>query len=272
MNRQQRNLDNLEDLDLLQGNEIGAGEVCLLCQRQRPIFLVDSDDMILRLPERFLPAFLKSLKQDYLNKRQYLKFLRINSKFIKLCACQHKVAHAYCTTAFVLRSQIIYCKDCYSYYHLYVKSERIFSSEYIGSMLKLFLMFLAFSASIYGIFFIDRYLKGVHIHSEMVEENAAKGLQPLNVTVESVTKKVENSFVMVPLAVVLTVIMIWCFYLRFVMAFMRRKRLVWVEVQDFQNSDYTISRNEAKENLHLVGEITQKLKSYNSLFDKYWYR
>ena len=36
--------------------------ICILCQRQRPIFLVDNDDMILRLPERFLPPFLKSLK------------------------------------------------------------------------------------------------------------------------------------------------------------------------------------------------------------------
>ena len=80
--------------------------------------------------------------------------------------------------------------------------------------------------------------------------------------------EVNNQFIMVPLMVVLSVIMIWCFYLRFVLAFMKRKRLVWVEVQDKSNSDYNISRNEAKQNLHLVGEITQKLKSYNSLFDK----
>jgi hypothetical protein len=77
---------------------------------------------------------------------------------------------------------------------------------------------------------------------------------------------------MVPLFIVLTVIMIWCFYLRFVMAFIKRKRLLWVEVQDHTNSEYSITRNVAKQNLHLVGEITQKLKSYNYLFDKYWYR
>ena len=56
------------------------------------------------------------------------------------------------------------------------------------------------------------------------------------------------------------------------MEFMKRKRLLWVEVQDHQNSEFSISRNQAKQNLHLVGEITQKLKSYNYLFDKYWYR
>ena len=77
---------------------------------------------------------------------------------------------------------------------------------------------------------------------------------------------------MVPLFIVLIVIMIWCFYLRFVMAFIKRKRLLWVEVQDHTNSEYSITRNVAKQNLHLVGEITQKLKSYNYLFDKYWYR
>jgi hypothetical protein len=72
---------------------------------------------------------------------------------------------------------------------------------------------------------------------------------------------------MIPLGVVLTIIMIWCFYLRFVMAFMKRKRMIWVEVQDCYKSEYSISRNEAKMNLHLVGEISQKLRIYNSLFD-----
>lgn len=71
---------------------------------------------------------------------------------------------------------------------------------------------------------------------------------------------------------VLFIILIWCFYLHFFMAYMKRKRIVWVEVQDSRGSEYNISRNEAKKNLHLVGEITQKLKSYNSLFDKYWYK
>jgi ABC-type sugar transport system permease subunit len=58
--------------------------------------------------------------------------------------------------------------------------------------------------------------------------------------------EVNNQFVMVPLFIVLLVIMAWCFYLRFVMAFMKRKRLLWVEVQDFENSEYSITRNVAK--------------------------
>lgn len=52
---------------------------------------------------------------------------------------------------------------------------------------------------------------------------------------------------------------------------MRRKKLLWVEVKDQYNS-YFISRNEAKRNLHIVSEMTTKLRGYNSLFDKYWYR
>lgn len=77
---------------------------------------------------------------------------------------------------------------------------------------------------------------------------------------------------MAPLTIILGIIMVWCFYFRFMKAVMARKRLIWVEVLDQKNSDIFISRFLAKQNLHLVGEVTQKLRSYNYLFDKYWYR
>lgn len=76
---------------------------------------------------------------------------------------------------------------------------------------------------------------------------------------------------MFPLGIILGIIMIWCFYFRFMKAVMARKRLIYVEVMDQRNSDFFISRFQAKQNLHLVGEVTQKLRSYNYLFDKYWY-
>lgn len=76
---------------------------------------------------------------------------------------------------------------------------------------------------------------------------------------------------MAPLSIILGIIMVWCFYFRFMKAVMSRKRLIYVEVMDQRNSDIFISRFEAKQNLHLVGEVTQKLRSYNYLFDKYWY-
>ena len=101
---------------------------CDLCQRPRPIFVAETDDMIKRLPERFLSPLLKMLKKDFNNKRQYLKFLRISVKYIKACNCDNKNTHQYCLTAQVVRSQKIYCKDCGAYYHLYVKSEKLCSS------------------------------------------------------------------------------------------------------------------------------------------------
>lgn len=67
---------------------------------------------------------------------------------------------------------------------------------------------------------------------------------------------INNTTLLAPLMGVLFVILIWCFYLHFFMAYMKRKRIVWVEVQDSRSSEYNISRNEAKKNLHLVGEIT----------------
>ena len=90
-----------------EGDEVGKDVLdadqseskCDLCERPRPIFVVDTDDMIKRLPERFLSPLLKNLKKDFNNKRQYLKFLRINAKYIKACNCEHKQHHAYCITA-----------------------------------------------------------------------------------------------------------------------------------------------------------------------------
>jgi len=67
---------------------------------------------------------------------------------------------------------------------------------------------------------------------------------------------IENWIVMAPLTIILGIIMVWCFYFRFMKAVMARKRLIWVEVLDQKNSDIYISRFLAKQNLHLVGEVT----------------
>ena len=242
--------------------------------------------MILRLPERFLPVFLRSLKQDYICKRQYLKFMKINSKLIQGCSCHEKYCHAYCLTAFVLRSQKIYCKDCYSYFKLYVKSERIISSEYIGSLVRLFILYILAAMFIYAIYEVDHVLKAWTLHEDVqnaldqklinyYNQSALEKDERSQVSIHSdntFTIKVNNTFLLAPLLGVLSIILIWCFYLSFVMAYMKRKRVVWIEVQDSRSSEYNITRNEAKKNLYLVGEITQKLKSYSSLFDKYWYK
>ena len=192
-----------------------------------------------------------------------------------MCSCSHKVGHAYCVTAQVLRSQKIYCKECYSYFLLYVRSERIFSSQYLGGVVRLLLTFGLFVCLIYGVFLIDRYLKNQNYIDKAVKLMVEGGDTQININ-EFINKNnsennVDNTFVIIPLAFVLIIIMIWCFYLRFVISFMKRKRLLWAEVQDYYNSEYSISRTESKMNLHMVDDITKKLKSYSSLFDKYWY-
>ena len=61
---------------------------CMLCQRQMPIFVNDSETIIMHLPERFLPQFLLNLKREYINQTEYLRYLHINSKRIRVCACE----------------------------------------------------------------------------------------------------------------------------------------------------------------------------------------
>jgi hypothetical protein len=58
-----------EELDKNMLQQDGEEKKCDLCERPRPIFVVDTDDMIKRLPERFLSPLLKSLKKDFNNKR-----------------------------------------------------------------------------------------------------------------------------------------------------------------------------------------------------------
>lgn len=89
----------------------------------------------------------------------------------------------------------------------------------MGGIARQLIIYIFISGFIYGVFEIDHYLKKKH----KIDDLKAKNIDSSGTTVD-------NSFVIVPLIVVLTIIMIWCFYLRFVMAFMKRKRLVWVEV------------------------------------------
>ena len=78
---------------------------------------------------------------------------------INTCDCEEKRAHAYCATAFVLRTQKIYCNDCYLYFNLYVKSQRLFNQELMGDISKYLIFFCGFIGAIYGIYVIDRFLK-----------------------------------------------------------------------------------------------------------------
>ena len=84
----------------------------ILCERDFPVFVVGQDNVIMRLRERYLPPFLYRLKQAYLSNEGYLKYLRINTRLVNACNCEHKIAHSYCITASLLIDHKIYCSDC----------------------------------------------------------------------------------------------------------------------------------------------------------------
>lgn len=104
------------------------------------------------------------------------------------------------------------------------------------------MLFAIFGVFIYLIFILDRFLKNERYISDKVSE-----MQQNNTVISVVTEFVEqsknriyinNDYVLFPMTFVLVVIMIWCFYLRVVINFMRRKRLLWVEVQDCMDQEY----------------------------------
>ena len=55
-------------------------------------------------------------------------------------------------------------------------------------------------------------------------------------------ENIENWIVMIPLTIILGIIMVWCFYFRFMKAVMARRRLIWVEVLDKKSSEMFVSR------------------------------
>jgi hypothetical protein len=146
----------------------------------------------------------------------------------------------------------IFCSGCNKYFRLYVKNDKILSSELIQNMVSQVFIFGILALCIYGIYELDIYLKNCFDYNYKTRENG----------------KYEFFILML----VLTFIMIWCTYLRFVLAFMKRNKLVWIEVQDYYNPDYHVTRNKAKKNMHLVYELTQKsTQRHTNRFDKYWY-
>jgi uncharacterized membrane protein len=50
---------------------------------------------------------------------------------------------------------------------LYVKSERIFSAEYLGGIVRLFALFFSIVAVIYGIYEIDKNLKKTYLREQI---------------------------------------------------------------------------------------------------------
>ena len=65
----------------------------------------------------------------------------------------------------MLRTQKIYCKDCYTYFYLYVKSQRLLTGELLGDMAKYLLMFFALIGGIYSVYILDNFLKKLEAKS-----------------------------------------------------------------------------------------------------------
>ena len=133
---------------------------------------------------------------------------------------------------------------------LYVKREKVFSQEYFGQLMKMIVMAVVLAGLIYGVFYVDRILKSDFQEQKLSQSKATKAPQPL--------PEIDNSSILLPLILVFISIMTWCFYLKFVTVFMRRKRLIWAEVQDKKDPENDISRNQSKLNLHMVNETTKK--------------
>ena len=51
-----------------QANADEQEKICSLCARNRPVFVVDTDNMIKRMPERHLSPLLKNIKKKNLEK------------------------------------------------------------------------------------------------------------------------------------------------------------------------------------------------------------
>ena len=94
-------------------------QICVLCQRQRPVF--SGDDEIKVLPELSMTPFLRNLKKDTLSKQRYLGKVKVSQKMIRACSCgPHKsLVHSYCMTVFIFQTNRIYCDNCNESFKLY---------------------------------------------------------------------------------------------------------------------------------------------------------
>ena len=135
-----------------------------------------------------------------------------------------------------------------------MKSEKLCSSQLftvIGRYICLFILLIAFAQCT---LLLDSFLKQNHRDEATTEVTTSDGFTDkdqdgIDDSVDSSIfsiYNIQNWIVMAPLTIILGIIMVWCFYFRFMKAVMARKRLIWVEVLDQKNSDIYISRFLAK--------------------------
>ena len=90
-------------IKIMKGQNYEARKLCELCERVRPVFVVDKDNALMHQQDDQLPPFLRNLKQDFVQKKDYLKLLKVKSSFVRSCACQDRFFHSYCATASIIR-------------------------------------------------------------------------------------------------------------------------------------------------------------------------
>lgn len=140
-------------------------KVCVLCNRELPIFFYGNEEQIKRLPERALTTLLQDMKQDLENRLNYLKTLRVSSKFIQPCSCTDKDVHTYCMTASIIHKKRIYCDRCGNYYKLFVKQEKLCSGQLLTLVCNYIAVLIFTFGCIIGILIFDSYLKTVYAKS-----------------------------------------------------------------------------------------------------------
>lgn len=104
----------------------------------------------------------------------------------------------------------------------------------IGRYICLFLLLILFAQCT---LFLDSFLKQSHRSAELSETSIDGKVDKDNDGIDDAKDNaifnindIENWIVMAPLTIILGVIMIWCFYFRFMKAVLARRRLIWVEV------------------------------------------
>ena len=122
------------------------------------------------------------------------------------------------------------------------------------SLIPVFIYFVTVVVLIFAVFSIDQHLKHETIRDRYQEKDDSlekRGAMEIDHALRRVTEK--SNFVLVPLILVTAVLMVWCFYLRWMQTQVNRKRILWAEVQNAdQNTVKTLSRKTAKENLVIL--------------------
>jgi hypothetical protein len=176
-------------------------KICGLCARTTPVFFYKNEEQVKRLPERSLTPLLQELKEDMKHKANYLKYLKVSTRFIEACHCAEPV-HAYCLSAQVTRSKKIYCPTCKEPYRYFIKEEKICDTKLLKLVAIYFLVFVLILLGLAGIMIFDGYLK--------FQKDLNKHPPAYTTFWDAVRWNL-----LAPMSVVICLFLIWCFYLTY---------------------------------------------------------